>query len=288
MDVLIRAGLILALVMLCFQVFSPFLNLMIWALILAVTLYPMQVWLAARLGARQGLAATLIVLLGAAVAVVPTAALMNSLGDSVQGLITGVQNNTLVVPPPREGVENWPLVGDKVHSFWMRAHTDLPALVQSMQPKIGNLAKAALGFVAGIGGGLLQFLGSLVVAGIMMAFGESGARGDPVDLREDHRRSARGAVRRPVDRDHPRGRQGRARRRLHPGDHRRPLPARRGRAVGGRARGDRARARHRPGAGRARHAAGDRLALVEQRLRNRRRTSSTPCCCWSRAWPTTC
>ena len=176
MDVLIRAGLILALVMLCFQVFAPFLNLMIWALILAVTLYPMQVWLAARLGGRQGLAATLIVLLGAAVAVVPTAALMNSLGDSVQGLITGVQNNTLVVPPPREGVGNWPLVGDKVHAFWTRAHTDLPALVQSMQPKIGNLAKGALGFVAGIGTGLLQFLGSLIVAGIMMAFGESGAR----------------------------------------------------------------------------------------------------------------
>ena len=177
MDVLIRAGLILAMVLLCFRVFSPFLNLMIWALILAVTLYPMQVWLAARLGGRQGLAATLIVLLGAMVAVVPTAALMNSLGDSVQGLIKGIQDNTLVVPPPREGVENWPLVGDKVHAFWTRAHTDLPALVQSMQPKIGNLAKAALGFVAGIGGGLLQFLGSLVVAGIMMAFGESGARG---------------------------------------------------------------------------------------------------------------
>ena len=45
-----------------------------------------------------------------------------------------------------------------------------------MQPKIGNLAKAALGFVAGIGGGLLLFLASLAVAGIMMAFGEGGAR----------------------------------------------------------------------------------------------------------------
>lgn len=176
MDVLIRAGLILALVMLCFRVFAPFLNLMIWALILAVTLYPMQVWLAARMGGRQGLAATLIVLLGAVVVVVPTAALMSSLGDSVQGLIHGVQNNTLVVPPPREGVADWPLIGDKVHAFWTRAHTDLPALVQSMQPKIGNLAKGALGFVAGIGTGLLQFLASLIVAGIMMAFGESGAR----------------------------------------------------------------------------------------------------------------
>ena len=45
-----------------------------------------------------------------------------------------------------------------------------------MQPKIGNLAAAALGFVAGIGGGLLQFLASLAVAGIMMAFGEGGGR----------------------------------------------------------------------------------------------------------------
>ena len=39
---LIRAGLILALVMLCYQVFSPFLVLMVWALILAVTLYPLH------------------------------------------------------------------------------------------------------------------------------------------------------------------------------------------------------------------------------------------------------
>ena len=36
LDVLIRAGLILGLAILCFQVFSPFLTLMMWALILAV------------------------------------------------------------------------------------------------------------------------------------------------------------------------------------------------------------------------------------------------------------
>jgi predicted PurR-regulated permease PerM len=176
LDVLIRAGLVLALAVLCFQVFSPFLSLMTWALILAVTLYPLHQSVAAKIGGRQGLAATLIVLLGVVVVIVPTAALMSSLGDSVHRLINDVQNNTLQVPPPREGVAEWPLVGKKVHAFWTKAHTDLPALVQSMQPKIGNLAKAALGFVASIGGGLLRFLASLIVAGIMMAFGEGGAR----------------------------------------------------------------------------------------------------------------
>ena len=177
LDVLIRAGLILAVVMLCFQVFSPFLHLMAWALILAVCLYPLHQSVAAKLGGRQGLAATLLVLLGIVIVVVPTAALMSSLGDSVRGLINDVQNNTLQVPPPRESVADWPLVGDKLHAAWTKAHTDLPALVQSMQPKIGNLAKAALGFVASIGGGLLLFVASLAVAGIMMAFGDSGARG---------------------------------------------------------------------------------------------------------------
>ena len=77
------------------------------------------------------------------VVIVPTAALMNSLGDSVHRLINDVQNNTLRVPPPREGIAEWPLIGERVHAFWMKAHTDLPALVQSMQPKVGNLAGGA-------------------------------------------------------------------------------------------------------------------------------------------------
>ena len=54
LDVLIRAGLILVLVLLCYQVFSPFVVLMEWALILAVTLYPLNRALAARLGGKQG------------------------------------------------------------------------------------------------------------------------------------------------------------------------------------------------------------------------------------------
>ena len=62
LDVLIRAGLILVLAMLCYQIFSPFVGLMAWALILAVTLYPAHQKLARRMGGKQGLAATVLVL----------------------------------------------------------------------------------------------------------------------------------------------------------------------------------------------------------------------------------
>ena len=175
LDVLIRAGLILAMVLLCYQVFAPFLTLMVWALILAVTLYPMHQSLARRMGDRQGWAATLIVVLGTALIVGPTAVLMGSLGDSLQSFVASVQSLSITVPAPPESIATWPLVGKKIYAAWSLAHNDLPAFIQSQQPKIGNIAKAMLGFVAGIGGGLLQFLASFIIAGIMMAFGRAGA-----------------------------------------------------------------------------------------------------------------
>jgi predicted PurR-regulated permease PerM len=174
LDVLIRAGLIAVLVMLCYQALSPFVHLLVWALILAVALYPVHQSIAKRIGNRQGLAAAVLVLAAAVLIIVPTAVLMSALGDSVQQLIRDVQGSSIQIPAPRPGVEDWPIVGKKIHAMWSQAHADLPALIQSMQPKIGDLAKSALGFVASIGGGLLQFLASFIVAGIIMAFGKSG------------------------------------------------------------------------------------------------------------------
>jgi predicted PurR-regulated permease PerM len=176
LDVLIRAGLILTLALLCYRIFAPFMVLIVWALILAVALYPLHQGVARRIGGRQGLAATSITVLAVALIVVPSAVLLSSLGDSVRQLITDVQQNTLQIPPPRPVVAKLPLIGNEVYAAWEKAHDDLPALVKSLQPKIGELAKSALAMVASIGGGILQFLAALIVAGIIMAFGEGGDR----------------------------------------------------------------------------------------------------------------
>jgi predicted PurR-regulated permease PerM len=177
LDVLIRAALIGVLAVLCYVVFAPFLTLMAWALILAVSLYPLQRSIARWIGGREGLAATIVVLCGVVLIIAPAALLMNSLGSSIHGFIGAVQQNTLVIPAPRESIKEWPLLGPRIHDVWSKAHTDLPGLVESLQPKIGELARKALSIVANIGVGMLQFLASFVIAGILMAYGEAGGRG---------------------------------------------------------------------------------------------------------------
>lgn len=176
LDVFIRGGLVLVLVMYCYKIFSPFLSLMLWALILAVTIYPLHQQIAKRTGGKQGLASTLLVLIGLVLIVAPTTVLVSSMGDSLIDLINNVKNNTLQIPPPSLSVAEWPIVGKKVYSFWSQAHSDLPAMVQSLQPKIGELTKQSLNIVAGLGSSTLQFLFSFIIAGIIMAFGTSGAR----------------------------------------------------------------------------------------------------------------
>ena len=184
LDVLIQAGLIAVLAALCYRIFAPFLTLMLWALILAVTLYPLHQMIARKLAGKQGWAATVMVLIGIVLIVVPTFLLASSLADSITTVVHDIRENTLVIPQPSDSVAAWPLVGEKVHAVWQLAATDLPALIQKMQPKIGDLARTALGFVAGMGGGLLSFLFSFIVAGIIMAYGEGGA----ASMRDIHRR----------------------------------------------------------------------------------------------------
>ena len=173
LDVLIQAGLIAAMVVLCYQVFAPFLQLTVWAIILAVALYPLHHAIAGRLGGRQGLSSTLIVILGGVLILAPTAVLMGLLGDSVHDLIRSVQANTLQVPPPPPRVASWPIVGEKLHALWSLASTDLPAFVQSQQPKIGDIARAALAFVAGIGVAFLKLVAAFIIAAIIMAYGRA-------------------------------------------------------------------------------------------------------------------
>jgi len=175
MDVMIRLGIIAFLAVLCFRVFAPFLGLVLWALILAVALYPLHRSVAKRLGGRQGLAATLIVLVGVLLIGVPSVMLGSSFAEHVHNLHTTFENDGITIKQPDPAVAEWPIVGKKIYNVWSSAAQDLPAYLKTVQPQLLEFSKWLLSRVASTAGAILLFLGSLIVAGIMMAYGESGS-----------------------------------------------------------------------------------------------------------------
>ena len=176
LDVLIRAGLIAVLAIFCFRIFAPFLNLMVWALILAITLYPLQVRLRRRLGGKDGQIATLIILVSFAVILVPTYLLGVAVAESIDNAVNIVKTGSFRIPPPAESVASWPVVGQRVYDFWQQASIDLTGLVMKFAPHLKEAGLAVVGAVTGLGAGLLLFFAALIVAGILMAYGETGHR----------------------------------------------------------------------------------------------------------------
>jgi predicted PurR-regulated permease PerM len=176
MDLLIRVGLIAFVTILCARIFAPFTGLLLWALILAVALYPLQRRLAGRLGGRQGWSATLIVIAGLLLIGVPTVMLGSSFASRIHDVYTAFENNEIVIKAPSAGVADWPLVGKKVYSTWNAAAEDLPAFLHENKGQLTNLSKRALSVATNTAGAVMMFLGALIIAGIMMAYGESGNR----------------------------------------------------------------------------------------------------------------
>jgi len=174
MDLFIRIGLLTLFAVLCARIFAPFAGLLLWGLILAVALYPLHQRFVKGCNGRQGRAATLLVLAGLFLIGIPTALLGDSLARHVYDIYSAFQNNAISVKQPDPAVARWPFIGEKIYSVWSMAVTNLPAFLKGIQAHLINVSKQVVSFTADSAGGMIQFLGSLIIAGIIMAHAESG------------------------------------------------------------------------------------------------------------------
>ena len=174
LDTLIRAGLIATLAVACYEIFHPFLSLMAWSLILAVTLYPLHGMLKTRIGGGEGRAAAVLVVIAIAILLVPAYLLGASLSESVQSVIAVVKDKGIHIPAPPAGIADWPLIGKPLQALWAQTAADLSSALQQIAPHLKGAALGLLSKLAGAGVGLLVFIGALIIAGIIMAYGKTG------------------------------------------------------------------------------------------------------------------
>ena len=172
MDVFMRVGLVVLLAAFCWRVFHPFLNLMLWSIILAITLYPLQEKIRARFDLSDGRTATLIVVAAILILAAPVWMIGNSLVDSALDGLKTFERGQLHVPAPKPEVAQWPVVGEKVHAAWTQAAADPTQLLERLGPKVKAAGTKLFGMMAGMFTAFMLFLVALPIAGIFMAWGK--------------------------------------------------------------------------------------------------------------------
>ena len=173
-QVYIRLAILMTLLWFCVQILAPFLNLMVWSLILAVSLFPLTVRLSERLHLKPVWAALLLVSVGYILIGLPTILLGVSLADHLAEWVGGLDTSALAVPDPDPRVAEWPLIGSRLYELWESAHGDLSSVVAMVRPQLLEGGRFLLSAAANTAFALVFFLVALLVAGALMAYAATG------------------------------------------------------------------------------------------------------------------
>ena len=167
----IALSLIAMLAFACLQITAPFLRAFTWAIIMAVSTWPLFLHLRRRLGGRKKLAATVVAMTLALAFLLPGVLLVTSLTDSIQSVAAlATDLTTLKLPDLPSWVTGLPLVGDRLESAWQSARTDVR--MEKLQPYIITATQWLLAEGAQLGLTLLEFVLALVFTGILYVTGE--------------------------------------------------------------------------------------------------------------------
>ena len=172
----IQIGALLLLLILCFRIVGPFISIVVWGVVIGVGLYPTHQTLTAKLGGRAKWSAAILVLIGLTIVIAPVWLTAESSVHSLQNFTANMEDGTVTIPPPREGVADWPLIGDSIHEFWSSAAANLESTMNTYAPQLKQLAQSVASFAGGALLGALQFVLSIFIAGSLLLNAESGRR----------------------------------------------------------------------------------------------------------------
>ena len=169
-----QIGALVLLLILCFQIISPFVTIVAWAMIIAVAIYPAHQMLTGKLGGREKTSATIIVVIGLAILIIPTYMTADSSITALTTVGKDLREGTVTISPPNESVADWPVIGETVYGAWNEAADNLEATLNEYQPQLRAFGEGVIRFAGSIAIGVLQFVVSMIIAGVFLVSAEGG------------------------------------------------------------------------------------------------------------------
>jgi predicted PurR-regulated permease PerM len=156
--------------MACYFILAPFITLMVWASVLAITLYPLQKKIANRLKGRNGWAASIITVLMLAIMIAPAVWLLLSTVKELKELAELYRAGQFHIPPPPDNVKGWPLIGSKVYDLWSAGNSNLSKLITEHADQVKVVSLKFLDLLASTGKGIVLFTLAVVASGVLLAY----------------------------------------------------------------------------------------------------------------------
>ena len=166
-EIAIKLGLLAIVLYVSYLIAKPFISIVVWGIIIAVAIFPLIHSLEKRFGNRKKVITGFTVSVIAAL-LIPTYMLSDTVIKESQTLFHAAKEGKMTVPPPTEKVKEWPLIGEKLYTFWDAASHNLQ---QTLSPFRDDIKKIAEKILLALGSGLgtvFMFIGSFIIAAALL------------------------------------------------------------------------------------------------------------------------
>ena len=175
-DLATRLALLAVIFVSCFNIFRPFLTPVVWAIIIAVAMYPLFLKLKKLVGGRNRLAGVIFIIVSLSLILVPTWDLTESVIEGTVQIGQDLQDGKVLITPPPDKVKTWPVIGEKFYKLWDGANRNLEATLHKLEPQLKSVGAWLIHTFTGFGGAVLQTIIALIIAGILMMNSSGGGK----------------------------------------------------------------------------------------------------------------
>ena len=172
----IRLAVLFVLLYWCYGIIKPFIDILVWSVIFAVSLYPLYKWISNKIGGRKKISATIIVILMILVLTLPGLLFAKSLFEGVAFLKTYYETAENLIPVASEKVAEWPLVGPALYEKWNWLSQHMGEALKEYSPQIKQVITGLISSVASAGAAFLKLIISMVVAGALLVSSEKAGK----------------------------------------------------------------------------------------------------------------
>ena len=173
-DVTIRVSVLALIIYYSFEILGPFIQILIWSLIISIAIFPIQRKLSELLGNRKKISAALVTLAMLTLIILPITILAEELVRNFSTIKELLSSNTLDIPPPALKIKDISLVGDILYENWHEASENLEAFILHHSKELEKIGLFLFGSVAAAGKGLFLFIAAVIVSGVLLVYASNG------------------------------------------------------------------------------------------------------------------
>ena len=168
-ELLIRMSILILLFFYCFEILLPFIMPVLWAMIIAVAVFPIHDSLQKKLGKREKLSAAIITLAILSFIFIPTGFFISSISQTIIDFKNQAEAGAIHLDQPNPIIQTWPIIGKPLYDFLQNASGSLTTVFQKYQPEILTAAKTVMLGIVGSGLTFFQVIFSIIISGVLLS-----------------------------------------------------------------------------------------------------------------------